>query len=85
MTVALSDGFDLVSVGNLSLEKSRQKKPCDWLPDQSWEDITKLAELLPEQFGSLPDDLARDPDQWKSVSYQSDTALNYNYCCEAVN
>ncbi|XP_075882096.1 dynein axonemal heavy chain 10-like isoform X2 [Nelusetta ayraudi] len=58
--------LDFFIKGNLSLEKSRQKKPCDWLPDQSWEDITKLAELLPEQFGSLPDDLARDPEQWKT-------------------
>ncbi|XP_031712248.1 dynein heavy chain 10, axonemal [Anarrhichthys ocellatus] len=52
--------------GNLSLEKSTRKKPCDWLADQGWEDIVKLAELFPEQFGSLPDDVEKDPTDWKS-------------------
>nr|XP_046243361.1 dynein axonemal heavy chain 10 [Scatophagus argus] len=52
--------------GNLSLEKSKCKKPCDWLPDQGWEDIVKLAELFPEQFGSLPDDMEKNSPDWKS-------------------
>ncbi|XP_074525804.1 dynein axonemal heavy chain 10 [Halichoeres trimaculatus] len=52
--------------GNLSLEKSACKKPCDWLPDQGWEDIVKLAELFPEQFGSLPDDVKNNSTDWKS-------------------
>ncbi|TKS80370.1 Dynein heavy chain 10, axonemal [Collichthys lucidus] len=52
--------------GNLSLEKSKHKKPCDWLPDQGWEDIVKLAELFPEQFGSLPDDIEKKATEWKS-------------------
>ncbi|CAJ1068269.1 LOW QUALITY PROTEIN: dynein heavy chain 10%2C axonemal [Xyrichtys novacula] len=52
--------------GNLSLEKSTRKKPCDWLPDQGWEDIVKLAELFPEQFGSLPDDVEKNSTDWKS-------------------
>ncbi|XP_037633762.1 dynein heavy chain 10, axonemal [Sebastes umbrosus] len=52
--------------GNLSLEKSTRKKPCDWLADQGWEDIVKLAELFPEQFGSLPDDLEKNSTDWKS-------------------
>ncbi|XP_071394424.1 dynein axonemal heavy chain 10, partial [Centroberyx affinis] len=52
--------------GNLSLEKSKCKKPCTWLPDQGWEDIVKLAELFPEQFGSLPDDVEKNPSDWKS-------------------
>ncbi|XP_069565682.1 dynein axonemal heavy chain 10 [Brachyistius frenatus] len=51
--------------GNLSLEKSQRKKPCDWLPDQAWEDIVKLTALFPEQFGSLPDDIERNPTDWK--------------------
>lgn len=59
-------------LGNLSLEKSKRKKPCDWLPDQSWEDIVKLAELFPEQFGSLPDDLEKNSTDWKTVSHHSD-------------
>ncbi|XP_044053526.1 dynein axonemal heavy chain 10 isoform X1 [Siniperca chuatsi] len=52
--------------GNLSLEKSKRKKPCDWLPDQGWEDIVKLAELFPEQFSSLPDDVEKNSTDWKS-------------------
>uniref|UniRef100_A0A3P8UAE7 Dynein axonemal heavy chain 10 n=1 Tax=Amphiprion percula TaxID=161767 RepID=A0A3P8UAE7_AMPPE len=52
--------------GNLSLEKSQRKKPCDWLPDQGWEDIVKLAELFPEPFGSLPDDIEKNFSDWKS-------------------
>ncbi|XP_060895064.1 dynein axonemal heavy chain 10 [Labrus mixtus] len=52
--------------GNLSLEKSTRKKPCDWLPGQGWEDIVKLAELFPEQFGSLPDDVEKNSTDWKS-------------------
>ncbi|KAF3695797.1 Dynein heavy chain 10, axonemal Axonemal beta dynein heavy chain 10 Ciliary dynein heavy chain 10 [Channa argus] len=52
--------------GNLSLEKSKRKKPCDWLPDQGWEDIVKLAELFPEQFDSLPDDVEKNSSDWKS-------------------
>ncbi|XP_071339029.1 dynein axonemal heavy chain 10 [Trachinotus anak] len=52
--------------GNLSLEKSKRKKPCDWLQDQGWEDIVKLAELFPEQFGSLPDDVEKNSTDWKS-------------------
>uniref|UniRef100_A0A673CHG9 Dynein axonemal heavy chain 10 n=1 Tax=Sphaeramia orbicularis TaxID=375764 RepID=A0A673CHG9_9TELE len=52
--------------GNLSLEKSNRKKLCDWLPDQGWEDIVKLSELFPDQFGSLPDDVEKNCDEWKS-------------------
>lgn len=32
----------------------------------------KLAELFPEQFGSLPDDVEKNPNDWKSVSDSSD-------------
>lgn len=60
--------FLISCVGNLSLEKSKRKKPCDWLPDQGWEDIVKLAELFPEQFGSLPDDMEKNSNDWKFVS-----------------
>ncbi|TNN52942.1 Dynein heavy chain 10, axonemal [Liparis tanakae] len=52
--------------GNLSLEKSRRKKPCDWLADQGWEDIVKLGELFPEHFGSLSDDVEKHSSDWKS-------------------
>ncbi|XP_030593055.1 dynein heavy chain 10, axonemal isoform X2 [Archocentrus centrarchus] len=52
--------------GNLSLEKCQGQKPCNWLADQGWEDAVKLAELFPEQFGSLPDDIKKNPTEWQS-------------------
>lgn len=64
--------FSTLCVGNLSLEKSRHKKPCDWLPDQSWEDIVKLAELFPDQFSSLSADVETNSADWKSVSHHND-------------
>ncbi|XP_053509735.1 dynein axonemal heavy chain 10 isoform X2 [Ictalurus furcatus] len=51
--------------GNLSLEKSKRKKPCDWLPDQGWEDIVRLTELFPNEFGSLIGDMEKIPTEWK--------------------
>lgn len=68
--------FHLTCKGNLSLEKSAYKKPCDWLPDQGWEDVVKLAELFPEQFGSLPDDVKNNSTDWKSVSGHSSKNRN---------
>uniref|UniRef100_H3DEJ9 Dynein axonemal heavy chain 10 n=1 Tax=Tetraodon nigroviridis TaxID=99883 RepID=H3DEJ9_TETNG len=58
--------LDFFIKGNLSLEKSKRKKPFDWLPDQGWEDLVKLAELFPERFSSLPDDVERNASEWKS-------------------
>lgn len=57
-----------LSPGNLSLEKSKRKKLCDWLPDQGWEDIVRLMELFPNEFGSLADDIEKNPEEWKTVS-----------------
>lgn len=58
----------LPSPGNLSLEKSKRKKLCDWLPDQGWEDIVRLMELFPNEFGTLADDIEKNPEEWKKVS-----------------
>uniref|UniRef100_A0A4W5NCU9 Dynein axonemal heavy chain 10 n=1 Tax=Hucho hucho TaxID=62062 RepID=A0A4W5NCU9_9TELE len=52
--------------GNLSLEMSKRKKPCPWLPGQGWEDIIRLAELFPAEFGSLPDDVEKNLPEWKT-------------------
>uniref|UniRef100_A0A8B9JEG5 Dynein axonemal heavy chain 10 n=1 Tax=Astyanax mexicanus TaxID=7994 RepID=A0A8B9JEG5_ASTMX len=52
--------------GNLSLEKSKRKKPCDWLPDQGWEDIVRLNELFPNEFGALIEDIEKNPKEWKN-------------------
>lgn len=63
--------FLLICSGNLSLEKSKRKRPFDWLPNQGWEDLVKLAELFPEPFSFLPDDVERNASEWKSVSHSS--------------
>uniref|UniRef100_A0A3Q2PNV9 Dynein axonemal heavy chain 10 n=1 Tax=Fundulus heteroclitus TaxID=8078 RepID=A0A3Q2PNV9_FUNHE len=63
---APQEELDFLLKGNLSLEKSTKKKPCDWLPDQGWEDVVKLSELFPDQFGSLPDDIERNSTDWTS-------------------
>uniref|UniRef100_A0A8C4TE89 Dynein axonemal heavy chain 10 n=1 Tax=Erpetoichthys calabaricus TaxID=27687 RepID=A0A8C4TE89_ERPCA len=57
--------LDFFLKGNLSLEKSKRKKPSSWLPDQGWEDIIRLAELFPGIFGSLPDDVEKREAEWK--------------------
>ncbi|KAM6931388.1 dynein axonemal heavy chain 10 [Xenentodon cancila] len=74
--------------GSLSLEKSTHKKPCDWLPDQGWEDMVKLAELFPEQFGSLLNDIEKNPSDWKSWSdldapEQAPFPMKYKECLSA--
>ncbi|MGH0158836.1 UNVERIFIED_CONTAM: hypothetical protein FKN15_061612 [Acipenser sinensis] len=58
--------LDFFLKGNLSLEKSKRKKPCSWLPDQGWEDIIRLAELFPQECGTLPDDVEKHDAEWKS-------------------
>ncbi|XP_028292993.1 dynein heavy chain 10, axonemal [Gouania willdenowi] len=57
--------LDFFIKGNLSLEKSHLKKPADWVPDQGWEDVVKLAEIFPHQFGSLPNDVRNCSSEWK--------------------
>ncbi|XP_053336632.1 dynein axonemal heavy chain 10 [Clarias gariepinus] len=57
--------LDFFLKGNLSLEKSKRKKPCAWLPDQGWEDIVRLTELFLTEFGSLIADIEKNPTEWK--------------------
>uniref|UniRef100_A0A8C6RAH3 Dynein, axonemal, heavy chain 10 n=1 Tax=Nannospalax galili TaxID=1026970 RepID=A0A8C6RAH3_NANGA len=49
--------LDFFLKGNISLEKSKRKKPCTWLSDQGWEDIILLSEVFSNDFGDLPDDI----------------------------
>ncbi|XP_048858906.1 dynein axonemal heavy chain 10 [Brienomyrus brachyistius] len=62
---APQEELDFFLKGNMSLEKSKRKKPSLWLPDQGWEDVIRLSELFPAQFGTLPDDVEKHTDQWK--------------------
>ncbi|XP_069475795.1 dynein axonemal heavy chain 10 [Ambystoma mexicanum] len=60
------DELEFFLKGNISLEKSKWKKPCSWLQDQGWEDIIRLAELFPELFGSLPEEVEKHEPVWKA-------------------
>uniref|UniRef100_A0A3Q0RTW8 Dynein heavy chain 10, axonemal n=1 Tax=Amphilophus citrinellus TaxID=61819 RepID=A0A3Q0RTW8_AMPCI len=74
MTIKIEQAEETVPQEELEffIKECQGKKPCDWLADQGWEDAVKLAELFPEQFGSLPDDIEKNPTEWQSVSGQSD-------------
>ena len=37
--------MDFFLKGNMSLEKAHRHKPYDWLPDQGWQDLTRLVQL----------------------------------------
>ncbi|XP_005344424.1 dynein heavy chain 10, axonemal [Microtus ochrogaster] len=57
--------LDFFLKGNISLEKSKRKKPCTWLSDQGWEDIILLSEVFSEVFGQLPDDIEHHVSTWQ--------------------
>ncbi|XP_011803966.1 PREDICTED: dynein heavy chain 10, axonemal [Colobus angolensis palliatus] len=57
--------LDFFLKGNISLEKSRRKKPCAWLSDQGWEDIILLSEMFSDSFGQLPDDVENNQTVWQ--------------------
>ncbi|XP_043835576.1 dynein axonemal heavy chain 10 [Dromiciops gliroides] len=57
--------LDFFLKGNISLEKSKRKKPCTWLADQGWEDIMLLSEQFADIFGKLPEDIETQNDIWK--------------------
>uniref|UniRef100_A0A3B5MHF8 Dynein axonemal heavy chain 10 n=1 Tax=Xiphophorus couchianus TaxID=32473 RepID=A0A3B5MHF8_9TELE len=65
---APQEELEFLIKGDLFIKTSK-KKPCDWLPDQGWEDVVKLSELFPDQFDSLTDDIESNSSEWKSVSY----------------
>nr|WAW84832.1 axonemal dynein heavy chain 10 [Halisarca dujardinii] len=58
--------LDFFIKGNLSLEKSKRRKPYDWMPDQGWEDLIRLQEVCPEEFSSLADDVEKNEGSWKT-------------------
>ncbi|XP_077015711.1 dynein axonemal heavy chain 10 isoform X3 [Tamandua tetradactyla] len=57
--------LDFFLKGNISLEKSKRKKPCPWLSDQGWEDIILLSEMFSHDFGHLPDDVENHQTVWQ--------------------
>ncbi|GMH41526.1 hypothetical protein BSKO_09436 [Bryopsis sp. KO-2023] len=69
--------LDFFLKGNLSLEKSKRRKPFEWFPDQGWEDAIRLVELAGEQaeanqenagaltLKGLADDIEKNEIPWK--------------------
>lgn len=76
--------IDFFLKGNISIEKAARKKPYDWLPDQSWQDVLKLASLK-KVFEKLPDALEKTADEkiWKSW-IDSDCPENWKGLPEAM-
>jgi len=60
------DELDFFIKGNLSLEKSKRKKPFLWIQDQTWEDCVRLSRDY-NQFASLLDDIEHNETVWKKV------------------
>jgi len=54
--------------GNIALEKSKRKKPYAWFPEEGWEDCIRLAEVFPDRFGNLLEDIERNEKAWLKVS-----------------
>lgn len=45
------DLLDFFLKGNLSLEKHRRRKPHEWLPEQGWQDLMRLMEMVADKQG----------------------------------
>jgi dynein heavy chain len=61
-----SDELDFFIKGNLSLEKSKRKKPFPWVQEQTWEDCVRLSRDY-SQFANLLDDIEQNENAWKKV------------------
>uniref|UniRef100_A0A8C5K168 Dynein, axonemal, heavy chain 10 n=1 Tax=Jaculus jaculus TaxID=51337 RepID=A0A8C5K168_JACJA len=75
---APQEELDFFLKGNISLEKSKRKKPCAWLPDQGWEDIILLSEQFSNDFGMLPDDVEHHLPLWQDW-YDLDSLEQYPF------
>ena len=66
-----SEYLDFFLKGNLSLDKTQEKKPAEWLSDQGWEDMQRLFTLKRKDddtlaFVRLADSLAQKTPDWKA-------------------
>ena len=81
MTVKILEGendinlkmLDFFLKGSLSLEKHPRKKPYAWYPDQGWEDLMVLTELMGSEhaFASLANSVERNEADWRRF-YESE-------------
>ena len=53
----------------MALEKSKHKKPFVWMPELGWEDAVRLAEVSPDTFSNLLDDIEQNESSWKKVQF----------------
>ena len=51
----------------MSVEKSKRQKPFKWLPEETWHDLVRLAELLAPTFGSVLEDISQSESAWRNV------------------
>jgi dynein heavy chain len=63
--------LDFFIKGNISLEKSKRKKPFAWFPDNGWEDCVRLSNEFTDSFGHLLEDIEKHEKSWK-VWFDSD-------------
>ena len=59
------DELDFFIKGNTSIEAAKRKKPFVWITDVSWQDVTKLVEVIPSKFSSLLEDIEKNESSWK--------------------
>ncbi|KAF5830619.1 hypothetical protein DUNSADRAFT_14266 [Dunaliella salina] len=74
-----SNFIDFFLKGNLSLEKARRLKPYEWLPDQGWQDLTRLVQIGSSKLNAsgkvhplarLADDIEADEAIWREFYEQ---------------
>ena len=63
----VQEELDFFIKGNIALEKSKRKKPFNWLPDQGWEDCVRLSGDFAAVFDTLLDDIDRNEKSWQAV------------------
>lgn len=60
--------LDFFLKGNVSLEQPSHKKPFEWISDQGWKDLLKLATLNPN-FGLLPQHVRDNEKVWNEWTH----------------
>lgn len=57
--------LDFFIKGSVSLEKSERLCPAKWLSDKGWEDLLKLSQDFPEEFGEIPQHFSENLADWR--------------------
>lgn len=75
--------------GNLALEKDDQIKPHDWIPEQGWQDIKKLVEIINNEdpnspLANLIHNITNNEQQWKEFYDLEVKNRAFLKCCICV-